>query len=45
MIDVASRAKDGVKIPTRKGTRQGIMDMFHENLANLKTRLAVHSFD
>ncbi|KAJ3990670.1 hypothetical protein F5050DRAFT_1534077, partial [Lentinula boryana] len=41
MIEIASRASSGVKIPSHKLTRQGIMDMFWEIMRSLKDRLHV----
>ncbi|KAJ3979338.1 hypothetical protein F5890DRAFT_1421504, partial [Lentinula detonsa] len=41
MIEIASRASSGVKIPSCKLTRQGIMDMFWEIMRSLKNRLHV----
>lgn len=41
MIDVASRATNGVKIPSRKAARKEIMDRFHEQMAGLKARFTV----
>ncbi|RDB14951.1 putative AC transposase [Hypsizygus marmoreus] len=40
MIDVASRATNGVKIPNRKATRQHIIDLFKKNLTDLQRRLS-----
>ncbi|KAG6883266.1 hypothetical protein C0992_009256, partial [Termitomyces sp. T32_za158] len=39
MIDVASRATDGVKIPGRKSTRASIKQSFRDHLKNLKAQL------
>ncbi|KAJ7659107.1 hypothetical protein DFH06DRAFT_1130673 [Mycena polygramma] len=39
MIDVASRAPDGVKIPGRKATRDEIMNMFQKQMENLRVRI------
>ncbi|KAJ7852104.1 hypothetical protein B0H13DRAFT_1643581, partial [Mycena leptocephala] len=41
MINAASRATDGVKIPRGKVTRQGIIDLFKEQLSQLRTRFHV----
>ncbi len=41
MIDIASRATDGVFIPGRKATRKHIIDLFETNLKNLRERLSV----
>ncbi len=41
MIDVASRATDGVLIPGRKATQKHIIDLFESNLKNLRERLSV----
>jgi hypothetical protein len=41
MIDVASRATNGVKIPGRKATRGEIKHMFKDHLTKLKARLNV----
>jgi hypothetical protein len=41
MIDVASRATNGVKIPGRKATRAEIMQMFKNHLTRLKKTLSV----
>jgi hypothetical protein len=41
MIDVASRATNGVKIPGRKATRGEIKCMFKDHLVKLKAKLAV----
>ncbi|KAG6904879.1 hypothetical protein DXG01_006492 [Tephrocybe rancida] len=38
MIDVASQAPNGVKIPNCKATRQYIMDLFQKNIKNLRER-------
>jgi hypothetical protein len=38
MIDVASRATNGVKIPSRKATRNEIVALFKKHLTNLKSR-------
>ncbi|KAF7350175.1 putative AC transposase [Mycena venus] len=39
MIDIASRAKNGVRISGQKATRQGIIDMFQKRMDNLKKKL------
>lgn len=44
MIAIAARATDGVHIPNRKATRREIIDMFKQNLSNLKTRLNVRLY-
>jgi hypothetical protein len=41
MVDVASRATQGVKIPGRKATRAEIMRMFKTHLTRLKKKLNV----
>ena len=41
MVDIASRATHGVKIPSHKQTRQAIIDSFKQNLMNLQKRLLV----
>ena len=41
MINVASRATNGVKIPGRKATRAEIMRMFKDHLTKLKSTLHV----
>jgi hypothetical protein len=41
MIDVASRATNGVNIPNRKATREEILDMFKNQMSRLKERLNV----
>jgi transposase InsO family protein len=41
MIDIASRATAGVKIPGRKATRVEIKNMFKDHLTRLKARLNV----
>jgi hypothetical protein len=41
MIDVASRAMKGVKIPGRKATRTEIIRTFKDHLTKLKTKLNV----
>ncbi|KAF8179097.1 hypothetical protein K438DRAFT_1604216, partial [Mycena galopus ATCC 62051] len=44
MIDIASRAKDGVLIPGRKSTREEIIDLFKRRMDQLKTKLNVSAF-
>ncbi|KAF4615670.1 hypothetical protein D9613_012516 [Agrocybe pediades] len=39
MIVIASRATNGVKVPTRKAARRHIMRLFQRNLDNLQKRL------
>jgi len=41
MLDIASRAANGVTIPNRKITREEIMNMFKSQLTRLKERLNV----
>ena len=41
LIDVASRARNGVKIPGRKGTQAEIIHMFKNHLMTLKAQLNV----
>lgn len=41
MIDVAARATNGVKLPSRTKTRRAIIDLFKHNLTNLRRRLLV----
>jgi hypothetical protein len=41
MIDVASRATKGVKIPGRKATRAEIIHTFKDHLTKLKAKLNV----
>jgi hypothetical protein len=41
MIDVASRATQGVKIPGRKATRAEIIRVFKNHLTKLKKKLNV----
>ena len=41
MIDVASRATNGVKIPDRRATRSEIIDLFQSNLTDLRSQLNV----
>lgn len=51
MIDVASRAKSGVKIPGKENTRAEIIQLFNDHLAhlqetlNVRTRLAFLSLE
>jgi hypothetical protein len=44
MIDIAARSTNGVKIPDRKQTRRAIIDLFKQNLTNLRKRLLVCAF-
>lgn len=44
MINTASRATSGVKIPQRKATRCAIINLFKKNLYELRTRFAVSFF-
>ncbi|KAJ7181815.1 hypothetical protein C8R46DRAFT_885243, partial [Mycena filopes] len=41
MINIASRATDGVKIPSRKNTREEIVKLFKKQLDHLRARLNV----
>ncbi|KAF8578898.1 hypothetical protein K439DRAFT_1284999, partial [Ramaria rubella] len=41
MIDVAVQAKNGVKVPTGKATREGIMSLFCQHLHDVKSRINV----
>ncbi|KAG1793796.1 hypothetical protein EV424DRAFT_1275472, partial [Suillus variegatus] len=41
MIDVAARATNDVKLPSRTKTRRAIIDLFKHNLTNLRRRLLV----
>jgi hypothetical protein len=41
MIDIASRAPNGVKLPGRKGMHASIKSLFMKHLANLKKQLNV----
>jgi hypothetical protein len=41
MIDVASRATNGVKIPDRKVTRAEVVSMFQKQMKHLHARLNV----
>jgi hypothetical protein len=41
MVDVASRATNGVKVPDRRQTRQEILDLFKRQMAHLKEKLNV----
>jgi hypothetical protein len=41
MIDVASRARDGVNIPGRKQARSEILSTFKTHLTKLRARLNV----
>ncbi|KAG1822934.1 uncharacterized protein BJ212DRAFT_1263646 [Suillus subaureus] len=42
MVDVASRATQGVKIPGHKATHAEIMCMFKSHLTKLRKKLNVH---
>lgn len=44
MIEIAARATHGVKIPTRKLTRQGILNLFWDIMTGLRDRLNVRPF-
>lgn len=44
MINIASRATGGVKIPKRGATRAAIIDLFQKNLDDLKRRMSVSVF-
>ncbi|KAJ6494472.1 hypothetical protein C8R45DRAFT_824396, partial [Mycena sanguinolenta] len=41
MINIASRAMNGVTIPHGKNTRDEIMKLFHQQMDNLRTRFRV----
>lgn len=41
MIDIASRATNGVRIPNRKATRKAIVELFKQNLTKLRNRVTV----
>ncbi|KAJ7825636.1 hypothetical protein B0H14DRAFT_2368857, partial [Mycena olivaceomarginata] len=41
MIDIASRATNGVKLFGRKSARDEVIDMFTEQLSNLRARFRV----
>ncbi|KAH7903418.1 hypothetical protein BJ138DRAFT_1020674, partial [Hygrophoropsis aurantiaca] len=41
MIDIAAHATNGVKISTRKQTRQAIIDTFKQQLTNIRNKLLV----
>lgn len=41
MINIASRATNGVVLPNRNATRRDIMDLFKTQLTKLKGRLNV----
>ncbi|KAH9957375.1 hypothetical protein BJV74DRAFT_789813, partial [Russula compacta] len=41
MIDIAACATNGVKIPSRKATRNEIKSLFKKHLTDLKLRLNV----
>ncbi|KAJ7681312.1 hypothetical protein B0H14DRAFT_2422886, partial [Mycena olivaceomarginata] len=42
MIEISARAKDGVRIPGRKATRDEIMDLFNRRMEQLKVKLNVN---
>jgi hypothetical protein len=44
MIDIAARAKDGVRIPGRKSTRKEIIELFKRRMEQLKAKLNVSAF-
>jgi len=44
MINIASRAKNGVKIPAKKATRKEIIQLFREHLQDIKERINVCNF-
>ena len=44
MIDIASRATSGVKIPGRKSTCAAIIQMFKDHLMKLKAQLNVSAW-
>ena len=44
MINIAAWATNGVTIPNRKVTQDGIMDMFKAQMTHLKTCLSVRIF-
>ncbi|KAJ6540238.1 hypothetical protein B0H10DRAFT_1719840, partial [Mycena sp. CBHHK59/15] len=44
MIDIASHAKDGVRIPSRKSTHEEIIDLFKRCMEQLKAKLNVRVF-
>jgi hypothetical protein len=41
MIELASRAKNGIKVATQKASRAGILEMLHAHLRDLRDRLTV----
>lgn len=43
MIDIASRAPNGVKIPETRATRESIKARFWRNVHELRTKFKVHS--
>ncbi|KAJ3740023.1 hypothetical protein EV360DRAFT_76814, partial [Lentinula raphanica] len=45
MINVAALAKDGVILPDRKSTRNGIMKMFYKRMEELKALFAASNTD
>jgi len=44
MVDIASRATNSVQLPNRRQARHAIIDLFKQNLTNLRTRLLVCIF-
>ena len=44
MVDIAARATNGVQLPGRRQTRRAIIDLFKQNLTNLRKRLLVCVF-
>ncbi|KAJ7935040.1 hypothetical protein B0H13DRAFT_1591253, partial [Mycena leptocephala] len=44
MIDIAARAKEGVRIPGRKSTRAEIIDLFKRRMEQLKEKLNVRIY-
>lgn len=42
MIDMASRAPNGVKVPEKRVTRESILARFQKNITDLRRRLTVH---
>ncbi|KAI6005576.1 hypothetical protein EDD15DRAFT_2119247, partial [Pisolithus albus] len=41
MVEIASRAKNGIKIPSRRQTRQAVIDIFKTRLLDLRKRFSV----
>ncbi|KIK15112.1 hypothetical protein PISMIDRAFT_115784, partial [Pisolithus microcarpus 441] len=41
MVEITSRARNGIKIPNRAQTRQAIIDIFKTSLLNLRKRFSV----